>query len=311
MGGGATLGIPGEGPEGVRLPCKVRARAADCNCCCAACVVSVVARRVHAVAAQLALDSLTVASPGAVLLVVFRAFECVCVAKAERACVWCGLHRCRVVVCGTGGRCLYFVGCPFVVGLSRCSVCRVASLVEHYDTCLWLLSAWCWLVVSSGEVLPESFSVGSGGSEAEVIAWLPCVLVRFLKTVCCCPGEGYSENYFALVYVVVMLPQNLRCAVGLAGAFWRVFSERCLGGSGRGSPRTCLRCFCSSACCSVLSDGLCCLVVGLCILVKVLPRIALCRFWWRFFLGVLCVVLGHRCVAPVVRSVSFGWAAFW
>ncbi|MQM09926.1 hypothetical protein Taro_042811 [Colocasia esculenta] len=32
---------------------------------------------------------------------------------------------------------------------------------------------------------------------------------------------------------------------------------------------------------SVLSDGPCCLVVGLCILVKVLPRIALCRFWWR------------------------------
>ncbi|MQM14013.1 hypothetical protein Taro_046941 [Colocasia esculenta] len=31
---------------------------------------------------------------------------------------------------------------------------------------------------------------------------------------------------------------------------------------------------------------------GLCILVKVLPRIALCRFWWRFFLGVLRVCFG-------------------
>ncbi|MQL90118.1 hypothetical protein Taro_022702 [Colocasia esculenta] len=30
---------------------------------------------------------------------------------------------------------------------------------------------------------------------------------------------------------------------------------------------------------------------GLCILVKVLPRIALCRFWWRFFPGVLRFLL--------------------
>ncbi|MQL76004.1 hypothetical protein Taro_008385, partial [Colocasia esculenta] len=42
-------------------------------------------------------------------------------------------------------------------------VCRVAPLVEHCDTYLWLLSALCWLVVNSGEVLPEFFSVGSGG----------------------------------------------------------------------------------------------------------------------------------------------------
>ncbi|MQM14642.1 hypothetical protein Taro_047576 [Colocasia esculenta] len=31
---------------------------------------------------------------------------------------------------------------------------------------------------------------------------------------------------------------------------------------------------------------------GLCILVNVLPRIALCRFWWRFFPGVLHVYFG-------------------
>ncbi|MQM03693.1 hypothetical protein Taro_036478, partial [Colocasia esculenta] len=72
-------------------------------------------------------------------------------------------------------------------------VCRVSPLVEHCYTCLWLLSAFCWLVVNSSELLPEFFSVGSGG-------------------------------------------------------------KRCLGGSGGGSPRTCLRCFCSSACCSVFSD---------------------------------------------------------
>ncbi|MQL92291.1 hypothetical protein Taro_024913 [Colocasia esculenta] len=73
---------------------------------------------------------------------------------------------------------------------------------------------------------------------------------------------------------VAMLPQGLRCAVRLVGVFWRVFPERCLGGSGGGSPRTCLRCFCSSAYCSVFSDGPCCWPFGLCVLVKVLPRIA-------------------------------------
>ncbi|MQM21253.1 hypothetical protein Taro_054288 [Colocasia esculenta] len=49
-----------------------------------------------------------------------------------------------------------------------CVLCRVAPLVEHCDTCMWLLSAWCWLVVSSGEVLLEFFSVGSGGSEVSL-----------------------------------------------------------------------------------------------------------------------------------------------
>ncbi|MQL74527.1 hypothetical protein Taro_006890 [Colocasia esculenta] len=73
---------------------------------------------------------------------------------------------------------------------------------------------------------------------------------------------------------VAMLPQGLRCAIRLAGLFWRVFPERCLGGSGGGSPRTCLRCFCSSTCCSVFSNGPCCWPFGLFVLVKVLPRIA-------------------------------------
>ncbi|MQM07625.1 hypothetical protein Taro_040467 [Colocasia esculenta] len=42
-------------------------------------------------------------------------------------------------------------------------VCRVAPPVERCDACLWLLSALCWLVVNSGEVFLEFFSVGSGG----------------------------------------------------------------------------------------------------------------------------------------------------
>ncbi|MQL83681.1 hypothetical protein Taro_016185 [Colocasia esculenta] len=97
-----------------------------------------------------------------------------------------------------------------------------------------------------------------------------------------------------LVSAVAVLPQGLSYAasIGLAGAFWRVFPERCLRGSGGGSPRTGLCCFYSSACCSVLSDGLCSLVVGvvhssegssqdrpLSLLAEVLPRSALCSFW--------------------------------
>ncbi|MQL93426.1 hypothetical protein Taro_026071 [Colocasia esculenta] len=104
------------------------------------------------------------------------------------------------------------------------------------------------------------------------------------------------EGVLALLATPLLL--GLRSAIGLAGVFWRVLPERCLGGSGRGSPRTGLRCFCSSACCSVLSDGQCCFVVGLCILVKIFPRIALCRFWWRFFPGVLCVCFGPPLCCP-------------
>ncbi|MQL80814.1 hypothetical protein Taro_013266 [Colocasia esculenta] len=134
----------------------------DC-CCCVACVVSVVARCVRAMVAQLAVDSLVVVFP------VWRTLA----GKSRRGAPG-HLRRISVRVY---------------------SVCRVASLIECCDTCLWLLSAWCWLVVSSGEVLPKSFSVGSGG----------------------------SEDCFVLVYVVVVLPQGLRCTVALAGAFWWIF----------------------------------------------------------------------------------------
>ncbi|MQL72836.1 hypothetical protein Taro_005178 [Colocasia esculenta] len=108
--------------------------------------------------------------------------------------------------CGAPGR---LQRSALLLGLSRCPVCHVASLVERCDACLWLLSAWRWLVVSSGEVLPEFFSVGSGG--------------RLLRA-CLCRA---------------MLPQGLRYAasVGLAGAFWRVFPERFLHGSGGGSSQ--------------------------------------------------------------------------
>ncbi|MQL81514.1 hypothetical protein Taro_013976 [Colocasia esculenta] len=86
----------------------IRARAAGCSGCYAACVASVVARRVHIVAARLALDSL------AVVFLVWRTLAGK--SRCGAACVWRGLHRCRVVICGTGGRCPCLVGCTSVVG---------------------------------------------------------------------------------------------------------------------------------------------------------------------------------------------------
>ncbi|MQM23321.1 hypothetical protein Taro_056386 [Colocasia esculenta] len=160
------------------------------------------------------------------------------------------------------------VRCARDIELSRCLACCVALLVERCDTCLWLSSAWCWLVVDSSEVLLEFFSVGSDGR-------------LFRARFCYCRA-----------------PQSLRCVFGWLVHSGGFFPERCLSGSGGGSPKTGLRCFCSPACCSVLSNGPCCLVVGLCILVKVLPRIALCRFWWRFFPGVLRVCFGPLLCCP-------------
>ncbi|MQL67877.1 hypothetical protein Taro_000178 [Colocasia esculenta] len=66
--------------------------------------------------------------------------------------------------------------------LSKCLVCRVATLVERCDTCLWLLSALCWLVVNSNGVLPKFFFDGYGGSE--VSSELCCALAIPLELRC-------------------------------------------------------------------------------------------------------------------------------
>ncbi|MQL97229.1 hypothetical protein Taro_029913 [Colocasia esculenta] len=65
-------------------------------------------------------------------------------------------------------------------------VCRVAPLVEHCDTCLWLLPTLCWLFVNSGELFLEFFSFGSGG------------------------GEVFPRNVLCSFLVVAVLPSGLR-----------------------------------------------------------------------------------------------------
>ncbi|MQL99024.1 hypothetical protein Taro_031744, partial [Colocasia esculenta] len=105
---------------------------------------------------------------------------------------------------------LQVLGSALLLGLSRCSVCQVALLVERCDTCLWLFVG---LVLAGCELW------------LRCIAWLPCVL-------------------------------GLRYPVDLAGVFWRIFLERCLSGSGGGSPRTGLH---SVYCFSMLPSPVWCL----------------------------------------------------
>ncbi|MQM12595.1 hypothetical protein Taro_045514 [Colocasia esculenta] len=137
--------------------------------------------------------------------------------------------------------------------------------------------------------------------------------------------DGASHRLFHTRFCHVVLPQGLRYAssVGLAGAFWRVFPERCLGGSSGGSPRTGLCCFCSSAGCSILSDVSCSLVIWvvhsgegssqdhpLSLLVEVLPRSAL-----RSLRATVVLPCGSKCVVwlgcVLVRISQDGSWRFW
>ncbi|MQL80198.1 hypothetical protein Taro_012628, partial [Colocasia esculenta] len=121
----------------------------------------------------------------------------------------------------------------FVIGLlifgmfaraKQMLVCRVAPLVERCDTCLWLLSALCWLVVNSGEVLPEFFSVGFGGKVEEhrlvalcsgdvsqnglLLSWFSqssalVVLVEVLSGLACIASIVLRAAVFSLLVCVV------------------------------------------------------------------------------------------------------------
>ncbi|MQM19874.1 hypothetical protein Taro_052889, partial [Colocasia esculenta] len=99
--------------------------------------------------------------------------------------------------------------------LSRYFVCSVASLVECCDTCLWLLSAWHWLVVSSCEVLPESFSVGSAGKLFAVFLGL-----RYAVRL----ASEFSQNGASVVLVEV-LPGLVLPRIALCCFWWRFSPE--------------------------------------------------------------------------------------
>ncbi|MQM23685.1 hypothetical protein Taro_056752 [Colocasia esculenta] len=131
----------------------------------------------------------------------------------------------------------------------------VMSLVVCCVTCCVCLVALCCLIVSSGEVFPELFLACFGGGFSQnffvlvsvllpsglrcVVGWL-CVLVRFPKTVCCCLGEGFSQDCSVLVSGCCRATSGVEVCCWLAGAFWWVLPERCLGRSGGGFSHNCL-----------------------------------------------------------------------
>ncbi|MQL99618.1 hypothetical protein Taro_032341, partial [Colocasia esculenta] len=137
VGGGVPLGT-----LGVRLLCKVRARAAGCSCHCAASVASVVARRVRAVAARLALDSLAV---------VFLVWRMLAGKSSLRCIVWlpCVLSGALVVL-------VEVLPGPVCVA-SAVLLAAVFSLMVYV---VWSLGCAFWRSVPfgwglrSGEVLP-------------------------------------------------------------------------------------------------------------------------------------------------------------
>ncbi|MQL80344.1 hypothetical protein Taro_012789 [Colocasia esculenta] len=123
----------------------------------------------------------------------------------------------------------------------RCSVCHVASLVERCDTCLWLLSAWCWLVVNSGEVLSEFFSVGSGGSEifSRTVPW------RF--------WWRFSQDQLVLLLLAAVFSLEVCRLVGLrSGEILLGWLLALLGG---GSPQSCFALF-AEGCFHIMPDSI-------------------------------------------------------
>ncbi|MQL96950.1 hypothetical protein Taro_029634 [Colocasia esculenta] len=99
-------------------------------------------------------------------------------------------------------------------------VCRVAPLVERCYTCLWLLSAFCWLVVNYGELLPEFFSVGSGGRSGVYcpFGWLSRHPWR-MRSLCygVVPSFGFTFNVFRVSIVVCHVLAVASCAEPFSG----------------------------------------------------------------------------------------------
>ncbi|MQM15635.1 hypothetical protein Taro_048582, partial [Colocasia esculenta] len=123
-------------------------------------------------------------------------------------------------------------------------VCRVAPLVERCDTCLWLLPALCWLVANFGELLPEFFSVGSGGELfVVVLVRVPLPLELLL---CSLKSATVLPPWFevSVVWLVaIALPSRLRCITWLPCVLVR-FSRIIGCCPGEVPLRTVLACFC-------------------------------------------------------------------
>ncbi|MQL96445.1 hypothetical protein Taro_029119, partial [Colocasia esculenta] len=147
-----------------------------CSCCYVSCSASEVTRCVRAVVARLAVDSLAVvfpcgghlqASPGAVLLIIFIAFGCVCVAMAERAYVCLPLTGCKLKL-----RCIAWLPCG--LGLRYAVVLAGA---------FWIALCRFWRRFFLG-VLCARFGLSlCCPYDSKCVVWLGYVLVRFSQDV--------------------------------------------------------------------------------------------------------------------------------
>ncbi|MQM10511.1 hypothetical protein Taro_043402 [Colocasia esculenta] len=191
-GGGVNFGVPGGGSGGCGFPARFTCVLQEgCSCCYVSCVASVVARSVRAVVAWLAVDSL------AVVFSVWRivASKFMCVLLVIFGAFWC-----------------VFAAVPtLLLGLSRCSVCRVASLVERCDTCFPRAMLCSFLVVVA---LPSGL---------RCIARLPCVLVRHAVDLTGAFWQDFLELYLggsgevlprpACVASTEVLPRSVLCSL--------------------------------------------------------------------------------------------------
>ncbi|MQM13072.1 hypothetical protein Taro_045995 [Colocasia esculenta] len=112
---------------------------------------------------------------------------CGCVVKADRACVCCGLHQCKVVVCRTGRRCPCLAGSPLVVGVAlwaEVSWLRWWDFVCPMNHEVGFVSCAMW-------ALPDGGLVSAMGVWLVVLLWkcqsrlvvFPCVRKRFVVRV--------------------------------------------------------------------------------------------------------------------------------
>ncbi|MQL82019.1 hypothetical protein Taro_014489 [Colocasia esculenta] len=163
----------------------------------------------------------------------------------------------------------------------RHGYCRDQNATE------WLLSALCWVVVNSGEVLPEFFSVGSGGmrvsfslglllcslkSSAVLPLWFEVSIVWLVAAALLSKlSEACSQDCSGLVSAGCCATSGLRYAVVvLAGAFWWVSQNGAL-----------------VVLVEVLPEPV---LLGL---ARIVSAVLLAAEWFVF-------VLGYCCVAPVV-----------
>ncbi|MQM18415.1 hypothetical protein Taro_051406 [Colocasia esculenta] len=163
------------------------------GCCCVACMASMVAQCVRVVVAQLVVDSLAV---------VFPLRE----------------PTCGKAFTGVGLLPVELVESALLLELSRCSVCRVASLVEHYDTCQWLLSAWCWLVAKVHHLAALCSSVVSQNRSEVCYCFGWCILAGLPRTFPWWFWWRFSQDQFAsavLLAVVFSLMVRVVWSFGL------------------------------------------------------------------------------------------------